>query len=178
MSNENTERIDRAGWYEFIMPGGSTTHIAYAYENGTVYLPEGEDVVSEQDFHLASASDRFWRLVREPKQVTTVAELDGIAKVMTRHLLERGSLIDAWPEDEREAYRTAKDYDEREDAVLELRIGKILSELAPLLAAAKAEAWEQGQKSGARHADRMIAAHSIGRLDLPGPISPNPYRTT
>ena len=50
--------------------------------------------------------------------------------------------------------------------------------LAPLFTAAQAEAFEQGQKSGMRHTDRLIAAHSIGRPDLPGPISPNPYRTT
>lgn len=56
---------DRTGWYEFVMPGGSTSHVAYVYENGSVYLPEGLDVVTETDFVLASASGRMWRLVRE-----------------------------------------------------------------------------------------------------------------
>lgn len=41
-----------------------------------------------------------------------------------------------------------------------------------------AEAFEQGQKSGMRHADRLVAAAKIGRPELPGPISPNPYRPT
>ena len=39
-----------------------------------------------------------------------------------------------------------------------------------------ADAWDEGQKSGMRHADRVIAAHKIGRPDLPGPPSVNPYR--
>lgn len=46
-----------------------------------------------------------------------------------------------------------------------------------MLAEAKAEAFDQGQKSGMRHADRLVAAAKIGRPELPGPISPNPYRT-
>ena len=40
-----------------------------------------------------------------------------------------------------------------------------------------AEAFEQGQKSGMRHADRLVAAAKIGKPALPGPISPNPYRS-
>lgn len=41
-----------------------------------------------------------------------------------------------------------------------------------------ARAFDEGQKSGARHADRLVAAAKIGRPELPGPISPNPYRPT
>jgi hypothetical protein len=44
---------------------------------------------------------------------------------------------------------------------------------APHLMAA---AFDQGQKSGMRHVDRLVAAARIGREDLPGPLSPNPYR--
>lgn len=40
-----------------------------------------------------------------------------------------------------------------------------------------AEAFEQGQKSGLRHTDRLVAAAKIGKPELPGPISLNPYRT-
>jgi len=39
-----------------------------------------------------------------------------------------------------------------------------------------AQAFDEGQKSGLRHADMLIAAEKIGRPDLPGPLSPNPYR--
>jgi len=38
-----------------------------------------------------------------------------------------------------------------------------------------AQAFDEGQKSGMRHADRLIAAAKIGKPELPGPISPNPY---
>ena len=55
---------DRTGWHEFIV-SAATTHIAYVYEDGSVYFPEGPDVVCEQDFVLASAVGRCWRLVRE-----------------------------------------------------------------------------------------------------------------
>ena len=55
--------------------------------------------------------------------------------------------------------------------------------LEPILLAANAEvdrrvadAWDEGQKSGMRHADRMRAAYEMGRPELPGPPSPNPYR--
>jgi len=39
-----------------------------------------------------------------------------------------------------------------------------------------AQAFDEGQKSGMRHADRLRAAQEIGKPELPGPISPNPYR--
>ena len=39
-----------------------------------------------------------------------------------------------------------------------------------------AQAFDEGQKSGMRHADRLRAAAKIGRPELPGPLSPNPYQ--
>lgn len=39
-----------------------------------------------------------------------------------------------------------------------------------------AQAFDQGRKSGMRHADRLVAAEKIGRPELPGPLSPNPYK--
>lgn len=53
------------GWFEFILPGVATTHIAYVYEDGSVYLPEGPAVVTERDFLFADAEGRAWHLVRE-----------------------------------------------------------------------------------------------------------------
>lgn len=50
-----------------------------------------------------------------------------------------------------------------------------LEAAAPYMMAA---AFEQGQKSGMRHADRLVAAAKIGKPELPGPISTNPYRPT
>jgi hypothetical protein len=57
------------------------------------------------------------------------------------------------------------------------RVGKRYSHLHQLLRdELQADAWDEGQKSGMRHADRVIAAHKIGRPELPGQPSPNPYR--
>lgn len=48
-----------------------------------------------------------------------------------------------------------------------------LNAAAPYL---MAHAFDEGQKSGMRHADRLVAAARIGRPELPGPPSPNPYK--
>ena len=50
------------GWYEFIRPGGSTTHVCYAHESGDVYVPEPD--VTADDFTLAASGGRAWKLVR------------------------------------------------------------------------------------------------------------------
>ena len=47
---------------------------------------------------------------------------------------------------------------------------------AEVARAAAEKAWDEGQKSGMRYTDRMRAAYEIGRPELPGPPSPNPYR--
>jgi hypothetical protein len=41
-----------------------------------------------------------------------------------------------------------------------------------------AQAFHEGQKSGMRHADRLVAAAILERPELPGPLSPHPYRAT
>lgn len=53
------------GWYEFIHPIRATTEIAHVSESGRIYLPEAQHGLTEEDFRLAAASNRFWRLVRE-----------------------------------------------------------------------------------------------------------------
>jgi hypothetical protein len=50
---------------------------------------------------------------------------------------------------------------------------KALNAAAPQL---MAQAFDEGQKSGMRHADRLIAAAILERPDLPGTLSHNPYR--
>jgi hypothetical protein len=62
------------GWHEFITPVKALTRIAYVYESGEVYLPEGGD---PDDFVLAASYGRVKRLVREdeaaappPAQIT------------------------------------------------------------------------------------------------------------
>ena len=66
MENLSAVKTGHVGWIEFITDGErATTHIAYAYEDGSVYLPEGPEVVTELDFRLAAATSRFWPMRRE-----------------------------------------------------------------------------------------------------------------
>ena len=46
------EQTDRTGWYEFISADKATTHIAYVYEDGSIYFPEGPTVVGEDDDNI------------------------------------------------------------------------------------------------------------------------------
>jgi hypothetical protein len=51
------------GWYEVISPR-ATTCIAYVHEDGSLYLPEGEDALSPTEFAFAAARGHAHRLVR------------------------------------------------------------------------------------------------------------------
>lgn len=51
------------GWYEVLSPR-ATTCIAYVHEDGSLYLPEGEDTLSPTEFAFAAARGRVHRLVR------------------------------------------------------------------------------------------------------------------
>ena len=82
------ERRDNTGWHEFVTADDSaTTHIAYVYEDGSIYLPEGPDVVTATDFRMAAATGRFWRLERAGEsalpvrnaQIEAVLELHALA---------------------------------------------------------------------------------------------------
>ena len=53
---------DGAGWVEFIMPKTGTTHIAYVYEGGGTYLPDGE--LDSMNLLEATARGKAWRMVR------------------------------------------------------------------------------------------------------------------
>ena len=55
---------DTTGWHEFAHVVKSTTHIAYIYENGSAYFPEGPTVVGPDDFTYAAARGKVHRLVR------------------------------------------------------------------------------------------------------------------
>jgi hypothetical protein len=52
------------GWYEVISPRNATTCIVHVHEDGTLYLPEGEDALSETEFAFAAAQGNAHRLVR------------------------------------------------------------------------------------------------------------------
>lgn len=52
------------GWYEVINPRNATTCIALVYADGTLYLPEGEDALTADEFTFAAARGQAHRLVR------------------------------------------------------------------------------------------------------------------
>jgi hypothetical protein len=65
--NEQLRAVPRTGyvgWVEFLRDQVSTTHIAYLHEDGSVYLPEGPQVVSEMDLRMAEIAGSMWPLVR------------------------------------------------------------------------------------------------------------------
>lgn len=53
-----------SGWYEVANPRTATTCIAYVYEDGSVYFPEGEQVLNREEFEFAAARGRAHRLAR------------------------------------------------------------------------------------------------------------------
>ena len=59
----SVQRVGYVGWVEFASCT-ATTHIAHLYEDGSIYLPEGLDVVSEFDLRHADATNRMWPLIR------------------------------------------------------------------------------------------------------------------
>ena len=62
------------GWYEIIHPDSATTHIAYVYEDGSIYLPEG-DALSRDELAFASARGLAHRLVRADELAAHDAEV-------------------------------------------------------------------------------------------------------
>lgn len=68
-----------AGWYEFIHTTKATTHIAYVFESGGLYLPEVG--VCPDDFNQAAYLGHVYRLVRAEDQITHPINLDGISEV-------------------------------------------------------------------------------------------------
>lgn len=57
------------GWYEVIHPSKATTHIAYVYEDGSIYFPEGKQVLGRHEFEFAAAQGKAHRLVRADADV-------------------------------------------------------------------------------------------------------------
>lgn len=50
------------GWYEWFTSPETTTHIAYLYESGRIYLPEFQ--VTKQQFLNALSTGKAFRLYR------------------------------------------------------------------------------------------------------------------
>lgn len=66
-----------AGWYEVIHPAKATTHIAYVHEDGSIYFPEGTQVLDRHEFDFAAARGRAHRMIRA--DASDRAEGDGKA---------------------------------------------------------------------------------------------------
>lgn len=58
------DRNSGPGWYEVINPRNATTNIALVHEDGSLYLPEGPDALTEDEFAFAAARGNAHRLVR------------------------------------------------------------------------------------------------------------------
>lgn len=56
------------GWYEVINPRNATTRIALVHEDGSLYLPEGEEALTADEFAFAAARGNAHRLVRADDQ--------------------------------------------------------------------------------------------------------------
>lgn len=52
------------GWYEVINARNATTCIALVHEDGSLYLPEGADALTPDEFAFAAARGNAHRLVR------------------------------------------------------------------------------------------------------------------
>ena len=70
------------GWFEVIHPTSATTHIVYVHENGSLYFPEGTQVLDRHEFAFADARGMAHRLVRSAALVAALrAALKEIVKV-------------------------------------------------------------------------------------------------
>lgn len=61
------------GWYEVINPRNATTCIALVYDDGSLYLPEG-DALTPEEFTFAAARGNAHRLVRADEIQSSTAE--------------------------------------------------------------------------------------------------------
>lgn len=83
-ADQVTTAAEHVGWVEFVTADdAATTHIAYVHEDGSVYLPEGHDVVTWEVFRLTAATDRFWPLVRRPDRPAPQVD-EGVEDVLNR----------------------------------------------------------------------------------------------
>ncbi|HEY9370407.1 hypothetical protein [Streptomyces sp.] len=63
--DERRERYEAEAspWYEVINPRNATTSIALVYNDGSLYLPEGPDALTVEEFHFAAAQGKAYRLI-------------------------------------------------------------------------------------------------------------------
>ncbi len=70
---DRLDQIDSGpGWFEVIHPSHATTHIVYVYEDGSLYFPEGTQVLDHHEFAFADLQGRAYRLVRSDALVAAL----------------------------------------------------------------------------------------------------------
>ena len=73
------DQIDSGpGWFEVIHPSHATTHVVYVHEDGSLYFPEGAQVLDRHEFAFADARGMAHRLVRS---AALVAALQAVLRV-------------------------------------------------------------------------------------------------
>ncbi|MEV0114649.1 hypothetical protein AB0H77_15555 [Streptomyces sp. NPDC050844] len=60
----NRYEDEASPWYEVINPRNATTSIALVHDDGELYLPEGPDALTVEEFHFAAARGKAYRLMR------------------------------------------------------------------------------------------------------------------
>lgn len=83
------------GWYEVISPRNATTCIALVYDDGSVYLPEGDDLTADE-FHFAAACGNAHRLVRADEVQQEEAVNDDSCEQLTCRANQYASLSDTY----------------------------------------------------------------------------------
>ncbi|MFI8792659.1 hypothetical protein [Streptomyces sp. NPDC055105] len=61
-------------WYEVINPRNATTNIAMVHDDGSLYLPEGTDALTVEEFHFAAARGKAYRLIRIDEAIAVAVE--------------------------------------------------------------------------------------------------------
>lgn len=90
---ERRERWDEesSGWYEVINPRNATTCIALVYADGSLYLPEGEAALTEEEFHFAAARGNAYRLIRVDAALAVADEEQREFRTMVTHALRKAN---------------------------------------------------------------------------------------
>ncbi|MFE7017639.1 hypothetical protein ACFVAQ_45520, partial [Streptomyces sp. NPDC057651] len=88
-------------WYEVINPRNATTNIAMVYDDGSLYLPEGTDALTVEEFHFAAAQGKAYRLIRVVEAIAMADAARAMIPAAARAVAEAA----AW-----DAHRLAVDH--------------------------------------------------------------------
>ena len=76
---DRLDQIDSGpGWFEVIHPSHATTHVVYVHEDGSLYFPEGTQVLNRHEFAFADMQGHAHRLVRSDALVAALRAVLGM----------------------------------------------------------------------------------------------------